>query len=299
MSAQGISDSCSFLFPAVYALSTLLSILIGDDIQLSSSLPRLVNLMATAVPCDTSGPAEGDVLALLGSGSSSRMPPVLDQAHIVSLYLLWLSVTGGEVTRIGGGQRETRRPGGAWLQERTRVLANLSEEEQGSHWIKAVDDLHAAVARDNVVRLRALLLSDRCSIWQRAIVRRAVDRMRKLVWTTLCRAYLHAPLDYALVGEGGEGTGADDWLERMLFIDTHLVPPASVDALDQVTAAFSSTTLQDGNKPLNPIRAARLAAVLKAYGLSESASDTGWPGPLSEWSGRRVVQGGTTALKLR
>ena len=286
----------------MYALSTLLSILTGDDIQLSSSLPRLVDLMATAVPCDTSGPAEGDILALLGSGSPSSMPPVLDRAHIVSLYLLWLSVTGGEVTRIGGGQRETRRPGGAWLQARTRVLANLSEEEQGSHWIKAVDDLHAAVARDNVVRLRALLLADHCSIWQRAIVRRAVDRMRKVVWTTLCRAYLHAPLDYALVGEGGEGgegTGADDWLERMLFIDTHLVPPAAVDALDQATAALASTTLHDGHKPLNPTRAARLAAVLRAYGLSESTSDTGWPGPLSEWSGRRVVQGGTTALKLR
>ncbi|UZJ51404.1 hypothetical protein CBS101457_000724 [Exobasidium rhododendri] len=289
----------------VYALSTALSMLIGDDVQLSSSLPRLMGLFAKA-PENACEATKLDLQVLLGTTSSDQVE--FDQAHSASIYLLWLSVSGGHVARIGGAEKEARRSGGVWLQERERIMRQLSMEEQDSRWIKVADEIHGALVDNNAIRFRMQLIEGRCSIWQRAIVRRGVEMMREVVWSTLTKAYMHVPLDTQLVG--GK-SGGDDWLERMLFVDLRSMPPPPPkempardipdswdDSVDQLTSALNSSSLQDQSTLIH-VRASRLASIFEHFRLSESIKVTTANDPLSRWSGRQVLQGGGPQLKLR
>jgi hypothetical protein len=296
----------------VYTLSTLLSLLIGDDIQLASSLPRLIDLLGMATT-NTDVAAVIDIQHLCDVPSSKVDNTLSSKAHLASLYLLWLSVLGGQVARIGGGeQRESRRAGGAWFQEKDRVIQCLEKEEQGSRHIKLADDLYSVVAQDNVIELRRILVEERCTAWQRAIVRRSVERLRGLTWTRLTKAYLHVPIDGFLIGQDSTG---DDWLERMLFIDVQAMPPAFATikgeqervetpdswddtSVDQITTALQSTSLRHDNAILQ-LRSSRLAAIFDFFFLPASPLDPPIDGPLGKWAGRRVMQGGISHIKLR
>jgi hypothetical protein len=280
---------------------------IGDDIQLGSSLPRLVGLFehAASEKCEA---AELDLQVLLGVNHSAQT--AFDRIHVISLYLLWLSILGGQVARIGGVEREVRKPGGEWLQEREKFMQNSTMEERESKWMVLTNEVHDAIVDDNAIRYRLIITAGHCSTWHRAFLRRGVERMRELVWTTLTKAYMHAPLDASLVGDE---KGGDDWLERMLFIDVQSMPllsrhrnhPSNAtvpdswdDSVDHITTSLQSTTLQSQDEDLQ-IRASRLASMFEAFHLIESVKDDVPGNPLSRWSGRQVLQGGKPHLKLR
>jgi hypothetical protein len=292
---------------SVYALSTFLSLLTGDDIQLSSSLPRLLDLVLN-VTSPTSVDVAQDIQLIVGLQASSQdITILLKPQHVASLYLLWLIESGGQASRIGGAQKASKGPGGAWLQERIRIAALLDGE---GPWRNIAEDIHRAVVRGNAFQLRKILIQKDLSVWQRALIRRCVERVREENWTILTVAYLHAPLDGHLIDEGKNG---DDWLERVLFIDQEVMPPPKArpaasqistpeewdDSIDELAANLERTTLKQDASTIY-LRASRIATVFEAFALPSSPStESPSAGPLEKWMGRKVLQAGGPALKLR
>lgn len=299
---------------SVYALSTFLSLLLGDDVQLGSSLPRLLHLVQEEANAAFMGDAATDVQVVVGKHPSLDIPSMLTCGHVAALYLLWLANTGDQAARIGGVQRESKGSGAVWLQEKDRILALLEQEDQQCQWMRATEEIHAALARNNAIDLRKVLLRDNFSTWQRGILRRIVDRTRREVWNTLIKSYLLAPLDGRLLEESSQQP-SDDWIERMLFIDlatmpstlstaagklkSSAIPDSWDDSVEEITASLKSTTLQQDASTLR-LRAHRLASCFEAFQLPHSTStELPYSGPLSKWIGRRVLQGGKTNIKLR
>jgi hypothetical protein len=248
---------------------------------------------------------------LLGCQSPQDTLSLLEPGHLAALYLLWLIESGGQASRIGGVQKASKGPGGAWLQERNRVLQALHEEsQQQCRWIKVIEDIHGALSRGNIFRLRSILIKKELSVWQDALARRSVQRIRGEAWTTLTKAYMHAPLDGLLIDEGSTGS---DWLERVLFIDLQVMPPppsshgvsksstpdAWDDSIDELTANLKGATLQQDAEMIH-LRATRLATVFEAFQLPHSASsEATYTGPLNKWMGRKVLQAAAPTIKLR
>lgn len=297
----------------VYALSTFLSLLVGDDIQLSSSLSRLLEMVYNGTT-ELVGDAATDIQVVVGSYSTSDLSSMLNPGHVAALYLLWLTNSSSQAARIGGVQRESKGPGAVWLQERDRISAFLRVEDQHCQWKRATEEVHAALARNNAVGLREILLKNDLSVWQRAIMRRTIDRVRKEVWNTLITSYLYAPLDSRLFEESEQPLG-DDWIERMLFVDLAIMPSPSLpaagqpeseevpeswdDSVDGITASLQSTSLQQDASTIQ-LRASRLASCFEVFQLPPSTlTETPYNGPLRKWIGRRVFQGGKTNFKLR
>lgn len=308
----------------VYLLSTLLSIIIGDNIQLSSSLPRLVDLYEREGRDSIErGRAPGqqansDIHNLLhGSSSSGSADTAVDLDLARSLLLIWLSISGGRAERVGG-RKVDRRLGKTLAYHECRHNIKYSV----GPYVQLAGEVNAALAQDNVLALRSLLLATRSQVWLRALLRRTVEGVRVLVWNTLGKAYLHLSVDSALLGSPDlwpSAAGPSDWLERMLMIDVEVMPPTADelsrkdaitvskesqetrdewdDSVEEIAADLQAASLT-GDKLLNSIRADRIAAALHVYGLPEAAPDTDGLG-LERWRGRVVKQAGAPVIKLR
>lgn len=297
----------------VYALSTFISVLIAEDIQLSSSLPKLFDLLASQAECKEPVYAvQRDLELLLGGSASTHID--LRCGSIAALYLLWLSVTGGHVARVGGTRNYHSMASGQWLQHKDFVMTALDEDERSCASIMTTEALQGALSRHDVIAFREILLKTELDIWQQAMIRRSIDRLRDETWNTLTKSYMQVPIDGRLLGEGEKG---DNWLERMLLIDTEVmsipakaaeqrkhpsnstaIPDTWDDSVDQLADALKTTAIEDVQ--VLAIRARRLATVFERYSLSINASPSIANGsPLDKWKSRKVMQAGLPHLKLR
>lgn len=315
----------------VYILSVLISILVGDNIQLSASLGRLIDFFV-----DEEHMARDNVLPHEAEQQIARLmsctPAKLNKPHAASLHLLWLSLTGGQAERLGG--QKSKAPGSAgdslaWHQQLRTLLGGaetgaLAESKE----MGVAQRAHYALARNDVVALRAVLLDEDCTLWQRALLVRAVDAKRSAAWTTLRMSYVHLAVDAALLGGTTHSSAADDWVERMLLIDVELLPPSEAEQreVDHSDAHDAKTDVREewdqsiGDKSergddtrltqQQRIRAMRLRNVFVQYELPGALvapkSATGIaPSPaqvatfLAPWQGRMVMQAGAPVLKLR
>ena len=164
----------------VYILSSLLSLLVGDNIQLSSSLPRAVDL-SDLIGSETGEAAFGveaskDVQLIL-YGKQDKMSSILDRDTIRSLYLLWLSISGGQAERLGGQHKQHRAGSTLAFHEHKQKLTSPFGES-----VKLVERVNAALARNNILVLRRILIELRQSsenhkgkIWQFALLSRTVN----------------------------------------------------------------------------------------------------------------------------
>lgn len=223
----------------VYALSTLLSLLVSDGIQLSSSLPRLVDLLLSTKPSEgTFSATSSDLRNLFKAGPSDDawLSQAVEPPHLLSLHLVWHSTTGGLVERIGGRSRsKPTLPSKtlAWYDGLCRVQAHITQPpSSGSKSIELATAIHDCLTRRRPLALRLLLLdnsrSGTLTLWHRALLVEAVEAMRGHVWYALQRAYKQLPFEAGLlpsVPTVQDGSAQDDWLERMLLLDTKLFPP--------------------------------------------------------------------------
>ncbi|PWN36117.1 uncharacterized protein FA14DRAFT_51966 [Meira miltonrushii] len=317
----------------VYILSSLLSLLVGDNIQLSSSLPRTVDL------CESVGSVEeGTAFGLEASkdinsilyGNKDKMPSSsLDKDALRSLYLLWLSISGGQVERLGGQQRQHLAGSTlAFYEHKQKLRAPFGES------VKLIERVSAALARDNILVLRRVLIElqhdsehHQKRIWQFALLSRTVNEMRTRVWNTFKKAYMHLAIDPALVGSQASWphaaalAGNGEWVERMLLIDLDVMPLSKEereqcgdkeratnpqqrsatpdmwdDSVDDLTNAMQSSSLSNPSV-LSTVRTQRLAKVFEVFGLPTS-NDTEQEG-LSRWKDRITTQAGAPVVKLR
>lgn len=316
----------------VYILSSLLSLLVGDNIQLSSSLPRMVDL------CDLIESVEDDTA--LGLNASKDIHSILyrDQDKVSSgmnkdalrsLYLLWLSISGGQAERLGG-QHKQHRAGStlAFHKHKQKLSAPLGDS------VKLIEQINAALARDHILVLRRVLIElqqksehHQERVWQFALLSRTVNELRTRIWNTFKKAYMHLAIDPALFESQASWphaaalAGNGEWAERMLLIDLDVMPlnkeerekcgdeskatdpqqrSATPDAwdesVDNITNALQSSSLSNSSA-LTSIRTQRLAKIFDAFALPTS-NDTEQEG-LSRWRDRIVMQAGAPVIKIR
>jgi hypothetical protein len=280
----------------------VLSILIGDSIQLTASLGRLVRLLDadTLIVC----PELADLLPCEESTFSSDL--------IRSLLLLWISVTGGQTERLGGSDKKQMAGSSPTFWTTLASLPTI----QGAH-VQFVIRAHRALASNDVLRIRAILLESSKHIFHRALLSRVVEQKREKTWNVLIKAYLHAAADASLLGHDEMSwptrCGPNDWLEQVLLIDVKLVPPPDRvnqrgipdswdEEVSQLEAGLKRSHIHDPHS-LVDVRRKRLADTLAHYRLGENpssqANEADRYRELARWSGRLSRQNGVPVIKLR
>lgn len=315
----------------VYLLSSLLSLLIGDNIQLSSSLPRTVDLCelmhSSEVETELGCNALKDVNLIL-YGDQRKSSSGLNIDAIRSLYLLWLSISGGRAERLGGQHQQLRAGSTLTYHEHKQQL----NEPMGQS-VKLIERINTALGRNDLYALRRILIelqndleSHQERLWQLALLSRTVNAFRKRVWHTLTKAYMHLAIDPALIGsqaswpQAAALVGNGEWVERMLLIDVDVMPvskeekekyelargtnvqqrPATPetwdDSVGDLTNDLQNSSLSDSSS-LTTIRMHRLARAFEAFGLPPSNEDE--HEGLSRWRDRIVLQAGAPVIKIR
>lgn len=312
----------------VYILSSLLSLLVGDNIQLSSSLPKTVEMCDLVGSSAFGTEAFKDIHSIL-FGNQSKASIGLDKDALRSLYLLWLSISGGQAERLGGQHKQHRAGSTLVFHQHKQKLA-----EPFGKSVKLIERINAALARDQILTLRRIMIelqqnaeSHQERIWQFALLSRTVNQLRTRVWNTFRKAYMHLAIDPALVNSQASWpnaaalAGNGEWLERMLLIDIDVMPvskeereqcrveeraptsqqrPATPDEWDEsvgdLTNALQSSSLSDSSV-LTAIRTQRLVKVFEAFDLPTS-NDSEQDG-LSRWRDRIVTQAGAPVIKIR
>lgn len=284
----------------VYKLSVMLSLLAGDAVQLSASLGRFVELCATVDVGIDNARSEEEIRSLV-----VWPVPTLDWPSAASLLLIWISITAGHIDRIGGHQSTSRSNGSlAWYQQKQQLCASrLAHTLKARKEMSLAEQAHIAIARNNILMLRCVLLNSERYLWHRILLCRIVEQKRSLVWDTMRKAYVHLAIDRVLLSDKNPDdesaveneTLREDWLEKMLLVDVELLPP-SPSEMARTSPSIASPHVKATLEGLNAVRAHRLEALFDAFKLPQTS---GQAHGLSRWHDRLGRQAGKTVIKVR